>query len=57
MSHHNYSDQCNDARYQEIIERRRLIDLARMQAKDISLLRDEVEKLRLKTFPAFPSTT
>lgn len=57
MSHHNYSDQCNDARYREIIERRRLIDLARMQAKDISILRDEVEKLRLKTFPAFPSNT
>jgi len=57
VSHHNYSDQCNDARYREIIERRHLIDLARMQAKDISILRDEVEKLRLKTFPAFPSST
>ncbi|ORX86921.1 WD40 repeat-like protein [Anaeromyces robustus] len=56
VSHHNYSDQCNDARYQEIIERRRLVDLARLQAKDISILRDEVERLRLKTFPAFPSS-
>ena len=55
MSHHNYSDKCNDVKYQEIIERRHLIDLARLQAKDISILRDEVEKLRLKTFPAFPS--
>ncbi|ORY35132.1 WD40 repeat-like protein [Neocallimastix californiae] len=55
VSHHNYSDKCNDVKYQEIIERRHLIDLARLQAKDISILRDEVEKLRLKTFPAFPS--
>ncbi|KAJ3149314.1 Cilia- and flagella-associated protein 43 [Geranomyces michiganensis] len=35
--------------------RRRLIDLARSQAQDIAILREEVERLRLRTYPAFPA--
>ena len=55
MNHFNYSYKCNDKKQKEIIERKRLTELARLQAKDISILRDEVEKLKLKTFPAFQS--
>jgi hypothetical protein len=37
----------------EIYTRRRLVDLAKSQSRDISILRSEVEKLRLRTYPAF----
>nr|KAJ3422347.1 Cilia- and flagella-associated protein 43 [Polyrhizophydium stewartii] len=37
----------------EIYTRRRLIDLAKSQAQDIAILREEVERLRLRTYPAF----
>lgn len=37
----------------EIYNRRRLVDLAKAQAQDISILREEVERLRLRTYPAF----
>ncbi|TPX37666.1 hypothetical protein SmJEL517_g00573 [Synchytrium microbalum] len=39
----------------EIYSRRRLVDYARSQAADISILREEVERLRLKTYPSFPA--
>ncbi|RKO94661.1 hypothetical protein BDK51DRAFT_21951 [Blyttiomyces helicus] len=39
----------------DIYARRRLMDLARSQAQDIAILRDEVERLRMRTFPAFPT--
>uniref|UniRef100_A0A8C5N2I0 Cilia- and flagella-associated protein 43 n=1 Tax=Leptobrachium leishanense TaxID=445787 RepID=A0A8C5N2I0_9ANUR len=39
-------------RYKEIIQRRKLVDLAKAQAHDISVLRAEVDRLRMKTFPA-----
>ncbi|KAI8823689.1 uncharacterized protein EV422DRAFT_618503 [Fimicolochytrium jonesii] len=38
-----------------IYARRRLIDMARSQAQDIGILREEVERLRLRTYPAFPA--
>ncbi|KND03537.1 uncharacterized protein SPPG_01017 [Spizellomyces punctatus DAOM BR117] len=38
-----------------IYARRRLIDLAKSQAQDIAILREEVERLRLRTYPAFPA--
>jgi 16S rRNA G1207 methylase RsmC len=37
----------------EIYNRRRLVDLAKAQAQDIGILREEVERLRLRTYPAF----
>jgi cilia- and flagella-associated protein 43 len=40
----------------EIYTRRKLIDLAKSQAQDIAILREEVERLRLRTYPAFPTT-
>lgn len=38
-----------------IYARRRLVDLAKSQAQDIAILREEVERLRLRTWPAFPA--
>jgi hypothetical protein len=40
----------------EIYTRRKLVDLAKSQAQDIAILREEVERLRLRTYPAFPAT-
>jgi hypothetical protein len=40
----------------EIYNRRRLVDLAKAQAQDISILREEVERLRLRTYPAFSTS-
>jgi hypothetical protein len=37
----------------EIYARRRLVDLAKSQTQDIAILREEVERLRLRTYPAF----
>ncbi|KAI9327817.1 hypothetical protein DFJ73DRAFT_800748 [Zopfochytrium polystomum] len=43
------------AALREIVTRRRLVDLAKSQAQDIAILREEVERLRLRTYPAFPA--
>jgi len=39
-------------RMNDIITRRKLVDLAKAQASEIGLLRSEVERLRMRTFPA-----
>ncbi|KAJ3398855.1 Cilia- and flagella-associated protein 43 [Chytriomyces hyalinus] len=39
----------------DIYTRRKLVDLAKSQSQDIAILREEVERLRLRTYPAFPS--
>ncbi len=39
----------------EIYNRRKLMDLARSQAQDLAILRQEVQRLRLKTYPSFPA--
>ena len=39
-------------RMQGIVKRRRLVELVRAQAGEISVLTTEVEKLRMRTFPA-----
>ncbi|XP_053573053.1 cilia- and flagella-associated protein 43 [Bombina bombina] len=41
-----------DSRYMDIVQRRKLIDLAKKQAQEIAVLRAEVDRLRMKTFPA-----
>ncbi|XP_066535952.1 cilia- and flagella-associated protein 43 [Hoplias malabaricus] len=38
--------------YQDILERKELVEQAKAQAKEISILRAEVERMRMKTFPA-----
>ncbi|CAF1594127.1 unnamed protein product [Rotaria magnacalcarata] len=39
-------------RIQQVVRRRRLVDLAKAQAQEVAYLRAEVERLRMKTFPA-----
>ncbi|KAG5266516.1 hypothetical protein AALO_G00232980 [Alosa alosa] len=41
-----------EQRYQEILERKCLVELAKEQAQDVAVLRAEVERMRMKTFPA-----
>ncbi|XP_030012526.1 cilia- and flagella-associated protein 43 [Sphaeramia orbicularis] len=41
-----------EQRYQEIVQRKRLEDLARAQAQELAVLWAEVERLRMKNFPA-----
>ncbi|RKO99291.1 hypothetical protein CXG81DRAFT_20615 [Caulochytrium protostelioides] len=42
-----------DGRVRAIASRRKLVDLAKSQAADLALLRHEVERLRLRTYPSF----
>lgn len=37
---------------QDIVMRRQLVELVKSQAEEISVLQSEVEKLRMRTFPA-----
>nr|XP_039264137.1 cilia- and flagella-associated protein 43-like [Styela clava] len=41
-----------DNRLRGIVQRRKLVDLAKAQAQEVAVLRAEVERLRMKTFPA-----
>ncbi len=41
-----------EERFDQIIQRRKLVDLAKAQAQEVAFLRSEVERLRMKTFPA-----
>lgn len=39
--------------YEDIVQRLKLVDLAKAQAQELSILQAEVERLRMRTFPAF----
>lgn len=41
-----------EARYKALVQRRKMIDLAQAQTTEVSLLRAEVERLRMRTFAA-----
>ena len=41
-----------ELRMRDIVQRRRLVELAKTQAQEVALLRAEVERLRMRTFPA-----
>ena len=41
-----------EARMFEVVSHRQLVELAKAQAAEVSILRTEVERLRMKTFPA-----
>ncbi len=41
-----------ELRMKDIVQRRRLVELAKTQAREVALLRAEVERLRMRTFPA-----
>ena len=44
-------------RMQSIVTRRKLIDLARAQTDEIEFLRQELDRLRQRTFPSFATRT
>lgn len=46
------NDTAAETRMQDILTRRKLVDLAKAQAQEIAVLRAEVERLRMRTFPA-----
>uniref|UniRef100_A0A8C4WKC6 Cilia- and flagella-associated protein 43 n=1 Tax=Gopherus evgoodei TaxID=1825980 RepID=A0A8C4WKC6_9SAUR len=46
------SEKAAKEHYQNIVQRRQLVDLAKEQAQEISVLQAEVERLRMRTFPA-----
>ncbi|XP_059155950.1 cilia- and flagella-associated protein 43-like [Physella acuta] len=48
----NRDDDATYRRYNEIVQRRKLVDLAKAQAQEVAVLRAEVERLRMRTFPA-----
>ncbi|XP_013915005.1 PREDICTED: cilia- and flagella-associated protein 43 [Thamnophis sirtalis] len=39
--------------YEDILQRQQLVDLAKAQAQELAVLQAEVERLRMRTFPAF----
>ncbi|KAL2083728.1 hypothetical protein ACEWY4_021501 [Coilia grayii] len=41
-----------EQRYQDILKRKRLVGLAKEQAQEVAVLNAEVERMRMKTFPA-----
>ena len=41
-----------EQRMHDIVTRRRLVEQVKAQAQEISVLKTEVEKLRMRTFPA-----
>jgi len=47
----------NDAdpskKIKEIAHKRKLLDIAKQQTEDIEVLRDELDRLRARTFPSF----
>ncbi|KAJ3215758.1 Cilia- and flagella-associated protein 43 [Clydaea vesicula] len=55
-SKHNQAAKSDNNKLNEIYTRRRLVDLAKGQAQDIAILREEVERLRLRTYPAFSAS-
>lgn len=48
---HDVRDMSNK-RLRSVMHRRKMLDLAKSQVREISALRSELERLRLKTFPA-----
>lgn len=41
-----------EQRYRRITQRQKLVDLAKAQAHEIAMLRTELERLRMRSFPA-----
>ena len=42
----------DDKMMRAIVERRRLVEIAKEKAQEVAVLRMEVERLRMRTFPA-----
>ena len=41
-----------EVKMKDIVLRRRLVEMAKSQAQEIALLKAELERLRMRTFPA-----
>ncbi|XP_043407754.1 cilia- and flagella-associated protein 43 isoform X4 [Chelonia mydas] len=50
------SEKAAKEHYRDIVQRRQLVDLAKEQAQEIAVLQAEVERLRMRTFPALFET-
>ena len=48
----NQTEAGTERRLKNIVARRKLVDLAKAQAQEVAILRAEVERLRMRTFPA-----
>ena len=48
----NQTEAGTEKRLKNIVARRKLVDLAKAQAQEVAILRAEVERLRMRTFPA-----
>jgi hypothetical protein len=48
----NQAEANSERRLKNIVARRKLVDLAKAQAQEVAILRAEVERLRMRTFPA-----
>ncbi len=48
----NQAEANSERRLKNIVARRKLVDLAKDQAQEVAVLRAEVERLRMRTFPA-----
>lgn len=48
----NQAEANSQRRLKNIVARRKLVDLARSQSQEVTILRAEVERLRMRTFPA-----
>uniref|UniRef100_F7ESQ5 Cilia- and flagella-associated protein 43 n=1 Tax=Ornithorhynchus anatinus TaxID=9258 RepID=F7ESQ5_ORNAN len=48
------SKKMSNERYEAMLQQQKLISVAKEQAEQISILKAEVERLRMKTFPALP---
>lgn len=48
----NQAEANSERRLKNIVARRRLVDLAKGQSQEVAVLRAEVERLRMRTFPA-----
>jgi hypothetical protein len=40
-------------KFKEVAAKRRLLDIAKQQTEEIEFLRDELDRLRARTFPSF----
>lgn len=46
-----------ETKMKKVMQRRHLVDTVRLQAEQISLLKDELDNLRQKTYPSFVRAT
>jgi hypothetical protein len=48
----NKAEKAREEKFKQTVQRRKFVDPAKAQAQEVAFLRSEVERLRMKTFPA-----